>query len=385
MKFKKIALLLALIQLLVFACACAPGGSVKPSGVTLPGEHKTDIQKSSVISLEQIKIGVILNTNRTDGGWSQSHYDSFMNAKHELGLRDDQLVILEDISENGSETESALELLIADGCNVIFGPSAGHTDPIAVSASRHPDVYFHQFEGQTRDNCAIYSVRDYEAIFVCGYAAARVSSVDQLGFQAAQPTASVVRAINAWATGAKYANPNSKVRVVWTNSWYDPAAEKEGANSMLDSGIECLGYHGSTSAVMQSAEEHGCYATGFHIDMKDYAPKAVLTSFVWNWSPIYVEFIQRIVDGTWTNETVYKGIEEGCAVLAPFNEDLMNGELISECEDLVKRLKDGEIKVFLGPIYDNKNNLILDANKEFSDLEWIGMMYLADNVQGDLP
>lgn len=382
-KSKLLALILAVAMMLSVFAACSQTDD--PTQTTGGSNEPGNTEPSAGIPLDEIKIGVILGTTREDGGWCQAMYESFLKAQAELGLRDDQLIFVEEIVETGTVTENALEMLIDNGCNVIFSTGAGFANQTASISERYPDVYFHVFEGKTTDNLASFTARDYQAIFMCGYAAARMSSVDELGFVAAQPTASVVRAINAWAAGAKYANPEAKVRVVWSNSWYDPAADKENANSLFDSGIEAVGYHGSTTAVMLAAEEKGGYATGFHIDMESYAPEAVLTSFMWNWTPIFVEFIEEVAAGTWTNETKIKGMEEDAASIAPYNADIMPADIIADCEDVQAKVTSGEIKVFEGPLYDNKGELILEEGQEFTDAEWIGMMYFADNVIGNLP
>ena len=388
-KLMSMVLVLLLLASVLSACsqetAAPPAASTAASEAAPAGTAPDATAAGGAIGMENVKVGVVMNTSKEDGGWSQAHYQSFMQVKKDLGLTDDQMVIMEEIPDTGSDCENAIEMLIDDGCNMIFGTSSGLSAAIYACASRHPDVFFHQFEGNTLDNCAAYTIRDYEAIFMCGYAAAKMSTVDELGFMAAQPQSSVVRAINAWAAGAQYANPNATVKVVWANSWYDPTVEKEGANSMLDSGIQSLGYHGSTTSVMQAAAEHDGYATGFHIDMKDYAPTAVLTSFMWNWAPIYSEFIQNVADGKWTNATLFKGMESGCASIAPFNADIMSDEIIADCEDVQKKVISGEVSVFAGPITDNKGNEVLADGAEFTDEEWIGMMYLAENVIGDLP
>lgn len=386
-KSKLLALILAVTMMFSVFAACSQSPE-EPTKTTKESQGTTSSggeEPAAGIPLDEIKIGAIFNTNKEDGGWSQAMYESFLRAQEELGLRDDQLVMMEEIADTGTVTENALEMLVDSGCNMIFGCSSGYTNPTAITSERYPDVYFHQFEGKTTDNLASFTIRDYQAIFMCGYAAAKMSSVDELGFVAAQPQASVVRAINAWSEGAEYANPDATVKVVWSNSWYDPAADKENANSLFDSGIEALGYHGSTTAVMQAAGEKGGYATGFHIDMESYAPDAVLTSFVWNWTPIFVEFIEEAVAGTWTNQTKFKGMEEGAASIAPYNEEIMPAEVIADCQEVEAKVNSGEVKVFEGPLYDNKGNLVLEEGEEFSDEEWIGMMYLADNVIGDLP
>jgi basic membrane lipoprotein Med (substrate-binding protein (PBP1-ABC) superfamily) len=379
MKKGFIALVVVMALVLMMGCSKKDQASGAASG-TSPGAAVS----SGGVDYSKVKVGILLNTPTTDGGWSQSHWVSFQKVKADLGLTDDQMIILENVLDAGPEASSAIEALVTEGCNVIFGTSSGFTDPITAAAARYPDVKFHQFEGKTGVNVSAYSVRDIESIFLCGYAAGKMSKSDALGFMAAQPQASVVRAVNSFAAGARYARPNATVQVIWANSWYDPAVEKEGASGMLQSGINALGYHGSTTAVMQAAEAAGGYAVGFHIDMHDYAPKAVLTSFMWNWAPIYEEYITSFARGVWTNDTLFFGMDRDCASTAPFNADIIPADIIADCEAVKAKLIAGEIEVFPAPVKDNLGKTVL-AQGEFSDTELINMMFLLDNVIGKLP
>ena len=57
-----------------------------------------------------------------------------------------------------------------------------------------------------------------------------------IGYAAAFPIPEVVRGINAFTRGVRSVNSQAKVRVVWTNTWYNPASEKEAAKALLDAG-----------------------------------------------------------------------------------------------------------------------------------------------------
>ncbi len=364
--------------------AAAPASSAAASTGGDSGS-KAATATGTGIPMDQVKVGAVFYGTSDDGGWSQSHYTAFLKAKEDLGLTDDQMVLMENVSDQGPEAENVIEQLIADGCNMLFGTSTGHGDAIYNCAERYPELYFHQFEGtRSSANAAAYSVRDYEAIFMVGWLAAKMSEGNELGFVAAQPQSSVVRAINSWAKGAQYANPDATVKVLWINSWFDPAADKEAANTLLDEGINVLGYHGSSSAVMQAAEEAGAYATGFHIDMQSFAPKAVITSFVWNWAPIYENFINNVVDGKWTNETMFLGLDANCATFAPINADIVPADIIEEFNTVEADLKAGKMEVFPTPVMDNQGNEVLAAGGSFTDEELINMMFLIDNVKGSM-
>lgn len=374
MKRKRLQQLVALLMVLLLA-----------SGALTVTAADTEAADMPVIAKEDLKIGMILNVDTADGGWCQAHYQSILAAKEKLGLTDDQLIVTDGILEAGPDATNMIEQMIMEGCNVIFGTSSGYTNSIAGAAEQHPDVYFYQFEGKTGPNMTPYSIRDPEAIFVLGYVSALMSEVDELGFVAAQPQASVVRAINSFAAGAKYANPAATVQVVWANSWYDPAKEKEGATSLYESGIQALGYHGSTAAVAEAATINEGYCTGFHVDMHDYGPEAVLTSFMWNWEPIYTQILTSISEGTWNNETLFYGIDKGCASVSDFNADIIPEDVLEKAEEIKKQAMEGELVAFVGPLEDNEGNVLLEEGEEFTQDELINMMFLLDNVIGNLP
>lgn len=378
---KLIALLMVVAMVACIFAGCGGGDAQGSDG----GENSGTAQGSSGLSYSDMKIGILLNNTVTDGGWNQAMAESMKRSQEELGLNDDQVIIVESLPDGGAEADSTIVQLIDEGCNLIIGASSGFTININSAAQQHPEVYFTQFEGASSDNYCSFTCWDIEAIFMCGYAAGLMSDVNELGFVAAQPQASVVRAINAWAAGAKAANPDATVQVAWVNSWYDPAGDKECANSLLQKGIKCLGYHGSTTAVAQAAEEAGGYCTGFHIDMHDYAPNAVLTSFCWNWAPQFNEIITSIVEGTFTSDPKYANMADGAATVAPWNTDIMPEDVVAQCDEMKDQIVNGEYTVMAGPLYDNEGNELLAEGETFTLEELIDCYWLLDNVIGDLP
>ena len=265
-------------------------------------------------------------------------------------LSDSQIIVVENIPDASVEADSSIVQLIDEGCNLIIGGSSGFTKNMNAAYTAYPDVYFAQFEGDSADNYCSFTCVDIEAIFMCGYAAALMSGVAELGFVAAQPQSSVIRAINAWSAGAKAANPNATVRVMWVNSWYDPATEKECATTLIQAGVQSMGYHGGTTAVCEACEDAGAYVTGFHTDKEAYAPQAVLTSFCWNWTPIFNEIITQVATESWTSDTKYGNMADGVAGIAPWNADIMPQEVINQCNEMYEAIVDGDYVVLEGPV-----------------------------------
>ncbi len=343
---------------------------------------------SSDLDLSKVKIGAFTSNNKDDGGWSQAQYTGLSGAVENLGLSDDQLLFIEDIPEEGnSDAAAVVQQLVDDGCNIIMAVSSGYKDAIDSIAPQYPDIQFVQFNGNVADNAIGYGIRDYQAMFLCGYISALMSEKNELGYSAGYPEASVIRGINAFAQGAKYANPDATVQVAWANSWYDPAAEKECANSLIATGITCLGINASSPAIPQACEEAGVYCTGYHVDMKDYAPKAVMTSFMWNWTPIFEDIITRFAQGGEVpfGEKYFWGADKGCAQISEINMDIVPQDVADKVLETQEKVISGEIDVFGGELKDNEGNVIVPEGETMSDEMILDMGCLVENVIGTLP
>ena len=84
----------------------------------------------------------------------------------------------------------------------------------------------------------------------------------------------VVQGINAFALGMQAANPKASVRVLWLNTWFDPAREREAALTLINGGADVLTNHSGSTAVPQAAEEKGVKLIGYQSDMRAHAPNA---------------------------------------------------------------------------------------------------------------
>ena len=388
---KWIAFLLALAMVACLFAGCGQTDDTTPAADTPAADTpaadapEEEAPAPEEVDYSTVKIGMLLSNTVTDGGWNQAMYDSMVKTVKQLGMSEDQLIPIESLPEGGAEGDSTIVQLIDEGCNLIVGASSGFVTNINAAYATYPDVYFAQFEGASGDNYCPFSCYDIEALFMCGYAAALMSEVNELGYVAPNPQTSVVRGINAFAAGAKAANPDATVQVVWVNSWYDPAGEKECANTLLDTGIQCLGYNGSTTSVCQAAKEAGGYCTGYNIDMHDYAPEAVLTSFVWDWSPQFTQIITQVATDTWTSDLKIANMADGSATLAPWNTDIMPEDVVAQCEQMYQSIIDGQTVVLAGPLYDQEGKELLAEGETFTIDELINCYWFLDNVLGDLP
>ena len=145
---KKLIALLMVIAMV--ACLFAGCGETDKQGSDAPqgdGDVGTTQNggndgSSGEADYSKMKIGMLLNNTVTDGGWNQAMAESMERSKKELGLKDDQVIIVESLPDGSTEADSTIVQLVDEGCNLIIGASSGFTVNVNAAAQQYPDVYF---------------------------------------------------------------------------------------------------------------------------------------------------------------------------------------------------------------------------------------------------
>jgi basic membrane protein A len=316
-----------------------------------------------------------------DAGWTLAH------DKGRLAI--DALDYVEtaytEAVPEGADAERTISQYVRQGYNLIFTTSFGYMDPTITVAAGAPDVTFMHCSGfKTADNVGTYFGRMYQPRYLTGMIAGKMTESNILGYVAAHPIPEVIRGINAFALGARSVNPDVKVHVVWTQTWYDPAKEREAGESLLDIGADVIAQHQDTPAPQQAAEDRGKYSIGYNSDMTSFAPAAHLTAPVWNWEVVYRRVVDEVRDGTWTNEQYWGGLGDGVVGLAPYS-DLVPAEVQEMVEAKKAEIVAGTWDVFTGPINDNAGNELVAAGATMADGDMLGMTALVEGVVGSVP
>lgn len=367
--FKKVvSLFLAAAMVAVFLTGCA-------------GNSNDSAEKTAdTLDYSNIKIGEITSLVVNDGGWCQATHESLVAAMKELGIPEKNLFVMENVSEEQVAVKNAYDALAGEGVNLIVGASAGYATFLSDLAAENPDIVVAQ-QGDKVENLIGYQIRNYEGMFLAGYTCALLSETDTLGFAGSMSEASVRAAINGYALGAKYANPNAKVQLVWANSWYDVDLETQSAKTLINQGIQYMGMEASSPAIPQTCEANGAFCIGYNVDMEALAPNAVLLSYVWNFSPIFKNIITSVVDGTATSDTYY--YEGGdCAKITDFNDTLVPQEVQDKVLKAKADIANGTINIYGGELKDNQGNVLVAEGETMSDEQIIAQEFLVDTVIG---
>lgn len=324
------------------------------------------------IAKEDIKIGVIHISDPAEGsGYTFTHDQSIVAMQQELGLEDSQIVRKNNVDDSDATAiENAMREAIEEGCNIIFATSFGYMDTCEALAEEFPEVIFSHGTGYKSNgtNFNNYFGRIYQARYLSGIAAGLKTESNKIGYVGAWgvENSEVTGGCNAFAMGVYSVNPDATVYIKTTNSWFDPEGEKQAAEALIAEGCDVIGQHCDTPNPQLSAEAAGIYGVGYNSDMSKDAPKAVLTSTIWNWSAYYSYAVQSIIDGTWTGENYFGGMDEGLVDISALSDLAAEGtqEAIDEAR---AKIVSGEWDVFMGEIETNDGTIIGEEGKSLDD------------------
>lgn len=331
-------------------------------------EGKTDsnqAEKSTTtgISKDMIKIGVLHLSDPAEGsGYTYTHDLGIQGMQQNLGLSDDQIVRKINVSDSDADaTRAAIQECIDEGCNIIFTTSWGYMETTAEMAEEYPDVYFSHGTGYMSNgsNFNNYFGRIYQARYLSGIVAGMNTKSDKIGYVAAMDSSNseVTGGIDAFALGVFSVNPEAKVYVKVTNSWFDPAAEEAASRTLLEMGCDVLTQHCDTAYPQTLAQEKGVYSIGYNSDMSKDAPEACLCSVIWNWSSYYTSAVQSVLDGTWDGSNYYGGMNENLVGITSLADFCAEGTE-AKVEEAKQKILSGEFGVFDGVMETNTGETV---------------------------
>ncbi|WP_231880928.1 BMP family ABC transporter substrate-binding protein [Halothiobacillus diazotrophicus] len=318
-----------------------------------------------------------------DHGWSYQHDQGRLAVEKHFGDKV-KTTYVESVKE-GADAERVIRQLAQDGNKLIFTTSFGYMNPTIRVAKQFPNVVFMHATGYKRaKNVGTYIGKTYEGRYVAGVAAGLVTKSNKIGFIGAFPIPEVIRDINATFLGIKKVNPKAELKVVWVNSWFDPAKEADAANSLIDQGADVILQHTDSAAPMLIAEKRGVWAVGQSSDMSHFGPKAHLLSVVNNWGPLYIKTVQQVMDGTWKSEDYWGDLADKAIEIQGIS-DRLTPEQHKTIEDTIAGIESGSIKPFAGPLKDQSGKLRVPAGQSATEKQILSMDWYVDGMTAQLP
>lgn len=303
---------------------------------------------SSANAADKLKVGFIYVGPIGDHGWSYQHNRARLEMQKALGEKV-ETTYLENVPES-ADAERVLERLVRSGHKLIFATSFGYMDSVIKVAKKYPDVRFEHAVGFKRaKNVSTYMVRMHEADFLMGRAAAKMTKTGTLGFVATFPVPVMIAGINAYMKGAQSVNPNIKMKIVWTNSWFNPTLEADAAKTVIQQGADVLRTYADSPSVVAVAHENGAYAFALGSNMIKFGPKAQLTADVLHWGGYYTKRVKEVLAGTWSSTDTWGGLKSKMFAMASYTNMPVNVKKFAMESEA--SLRSGKLVAFKCPVF----------------------------------
>src|SRR5438552_5061855 len=307
-----------------------------------------------------------------DHGWSQAHDQGRLYVQKALGSKV-QTTFKQTIAV-GPQLQRTVAGLVNQGYKMIFGTSYGFFDK--KLAAKYPNVLFEQATGTDQaKNLSEYFGAGEDTIYLSGMAAGAATKKGTIGYVVPFAIPEVIRHANAFALGAQATHPGVKVRLIWTNSWFDPGKEKKAAQNLVSAGSDVLGQNVDSPAAGQFAESKGIPWVGYDSDAHTFAPKSWLTAAVYYWGPYYLRKTKAAMNGTWKTNFYYGNFNDKFVGLAPYGKKVSQATK-AQIANKKAALLNKTFYEFTGPLYDQKGKLRVKAGQKLTVKQRYAMNWL---------
>lgn len=339
------------------------------------------IHTRGAFAADQLKIGYVYVGPINDGGWNTAHEAARQEMLKALGNKVTSTYV-ENVPE-GPDSERVIRDLANQGCGLIFGTSFGYMDSLMKVAKDFPNIKFEMCTGfKHAPNVANYNIRFHEGRSVIGTIAGLLTKTNVGGYLATFPVPEVVSGINSFQLAAQKVNPKFRTKVIWINTWFDPAKEADAARALIDQGADVMTQHTDSPAAVQVCEQKGIPTFGQGADQSQFAPTMCKTSTEDKWGAFYTQAAQAVVGGTWKAEDAYWGMKEGAIEMAPIKN--VPDDVKAAGEKVIAGWKDGSYNCYAGPVKDQAGNVKVPAGSVLSNDDILGLNWLVDGVDGKI-
>ncbi|MDR7417298.1 MAG: BMP family ABC transporter substrate-binding protein [Armatimonadota bacterium] len=318
-----------------------------------------------------------------DAGWTFQHDNA---RKHLERTMNAETKFVENVPQT-AEVARVLEQFYQQGFKIVFATAFGYQNFAVDVAKKHPDMHIIGIGPAVvtlPPNMKLIYGRIWDGRYLTGIVAGKMTKSNTIGFVAAHPITTVVAGVNAFALGVWSVNPNAKIKVVWTNTWYDPPKEKAAAKALLDAGADVIAQHQDTPSALQAAGEAKKWGVGSESNMQAFAPDAYLTGTIWDWRDVDTAIVKGIFNKQFKSEDYYGGLSDNMVSLGPMHKSVP-ADVVALVEQRRKAISEGSFQVFKGPLADQTGKQRVAAGQTMNLKEILAFNWLLKGIEGQAP
>jgi basic membrane protein A and related proteins len=321
---------------------------VRPSGAAEPPANDT------------IDVGVVFDLGgRGDKSFNDGAYLGAERAEKDLGV---QVRFIE--PGEGSDRESGLRLLAAEGMDLVVGVGFIFTDDLTQLAKEYPNTKFAGVDYSVATdptgkvippppNLAALKFREEQGSYLVGALAALVGNSKKIGFVGGMDSPLIQKFEIGYKAGVKQVCPDctvlSQYAGVTPEAFRNPGKGKEIALSQYQQGANVI-FHASGSTglgVFEAARQTGKLAIGVDADQYNEAPGYVLSSMVKGVDNAVYDAIRKVRNNQFAGGIYQYGLaEQGVGYIYDVhNQKLIPADVRNRLEQLKQDIIAGRIVV----------------------------------------
>lgn len=349
----------------VTACTSPAEKAAERESAAAETASQEEISEETSTVSEITKIGTITDIGGiNDQSFNQSVWEGLQQVNADTGV---EVSYLE--SKQISEFTTNLDKMIDSGAQLIWGNGYTVADATLEAAALNPDITFGVIDfsfTEIPDNVFGVEFRAQESSFLAGYAAARTTQTNKVGFVGGQESDTIDRFEWGYkagvAYGAKELGKEITVDTQYAETFADSAKGKAIANKMYSADCDIV-FHaagGTGLGVIEAAKEADKFVIGVDRDQAYLAPDNVLTSVLKNANVAVIEISTQAINGEKIGGQNFDlGLSEGCVGLPTENKN-MDETVYNDTMKLQQEMTDGTL---IAPANEEEYNTFLESLK----------------------
>ena len=168
----------------------------------------------------------------------------------------------------------------------------------------------------------------------------------KVGYIGAFPYAEVISGMTSFFLGVRYVCPTATMDVTFTNSWYDPTLEQEGAIKLINNDCKLISLHADSMGAPTECQNNGIPFVFYNGSALEACPDTFIVASRINWAPYLKYAMECVMNGEeigadWTGTLATESV-----LLTDVNEAVAAEGTVAKLEEVKAALMDGSLKVF---------------------------------------
>ncbi|MGR3492166.1 MAG: BMP family protein, partial [Shimia sp.] len=243
---------------------------------------------------------------------------------------------------SGTDYPRAMREFAEAGNVLIVGESYAVEREARQVASDYPETAFLMGSSgeASGDNFGVFGTWNWEAAYLAGMLAGRMTESNIVGSVGAIPIPEVNMLINGFAAGVARTNPEAEHLVSFIGTFFDPPKAREAGLAQIDAGADIL--FGERIGTADAAQERGIPAIGSLIDYTPRYPDTVFANALWSFRPLVDAALADALAGepVGKNYTPLSLMEDGGNDIT-YVESKVPADAIAEMEEVRAAIKAG--------------------------------------------